>query len=177
VRVPNVVGDWQECAGGHAGLRVRVHGVERAEPPRGRDDTAGDLVYFRFRVAVENRTSTPFAIHLEDGQLDVRTGPDGEAAFLDWRNSQFIEGFDLYPLRRATAVVYAAAAEASLARMDIQIQLRTDEEWADRYLWAGGIGAHDGAFGRDTGYEICGEELACQVSSFLQREAEQGPGC
>lgn len=176
MRVPNVIGDWQECDGGHAGLRVCVHGVERAEPPRGRDDGAEGLAYFRFRVTVENRTSTPFGIHLEDGQFDVRTGPDGESAFLDWRNSHFIEGFDLYPLRRATAVVYAAATEASLARVDIQIQLRTDEDWADRYLWAGGIGEHGGIFDRDSVTDGSGEELACQVSSFLQRESEQGPG-
>ncbi|MBA2811079.1 hypothetical protein E0500_027680 [Streptomyces sp. KM273126] len=175
MRVPNVIGDWQECDGGHAGLRVRVHGVERAEPPRGRDDAAEGLVYFRFRVTVENRAGTPFGIHVEDGQFDVRTGPDGESAFLDWRNSQFIEGFDLYPLRRATAVVYAAAADSSLARVDIQIQLRTDEEWADRYLWAGGIGAHGDVLGRDSALDGTGEGLACQVSSFLQREAEQGP--
>lgn len=176
MRVPNVIGDWQECEGVHAGLRVRVHGVERAEPPRGRDDAAEGLAYFRFRVTVENRTDTPFGIHLEDGQFDVRTGLDGESAFLDWRNSQFIEGFDLYPLRRATAVVYAAAGDASLARMDIQIQLRTDEEWADRYLWAGGIGVHEDVLDQATGPDGTGEGLACQVSSFLQREAEQGPG-
>jgi hypothetical protein len=176
VRVPNVIGDWQECDGGHAGLRVRVHGVEKAEPPGGRDEAADGLVYFRFRVTVENRTSTPFGIHLEDGQFDVRTGPDGESAFLDWRNSRFIEGFDLYPLRRATAVVYAAAPEASFVRVDIQIHLRTDEEWADRYLWAGGIGAHEGAVGSGTGPDGVDEGLACQVSSFLRRETEQGPG-
>ncbi len=36
---PNVVGDWQEYDE-HAGLRVRVHRLEQAEPPRGRDDAA-----------------------------------------------------------------------------------------------------------------------------------------
>lgn len=80
----------------------------RRRSPAGRDDAADDLTYFRFRVTVENRTTEHFGIHLEDGQIDIRVGPDGESAFLDWRNSQFIEGFDVYPLRRATAVLFAA---------------------------------------------------------------------
>ena len=104
---PNVVGDWQEYDE-HAGLRVRVHRLEAAEPPRGRDDAAEGLAYFRLRVTVENRGDRHLGVHLEDGQIDVRIGPDGESAFIDWRNSQFIEGFDVYPLRRATAVLYAA---------------------------------------------------------------------
>lgn len=126
---PNVVGDWQEYDE-HAGLRVRVHRLEAGDPPRGRDDATEGLSYFRVRVTVENRGERPVCIHLEDGQIDVRTGPDGESAFIDWRNSQFIEGFDVYPLRRATAVLYAAAPEASLAQVDVQVQLRADEEWA-----------------------------------------------
>lgn len=93
---PNVVGDWQEYDE-HAGLRVRVHGVEAAEPPRGRDDAAEGLTYFRCRVTVENRGGEHFGIHLEDGQIDIRIGSDGESALLDWRNSQFIEGYDVYP--------------------------------------------------------------------------------
>ncbi len=137
---PNVVGDWQEYDE-HAGLRVRVHRLEAGEPPRGRDDAAEGLAYFRVRVTVENRGERPVCIHLEDGQIDVRTGPDGESAFIDWRNSQFIEGFDVYPLRRATAVVYAAAPEASLAQVDVQVQVRADEEWAGRRLWTCGRAA------------------------------------
>ncbi|WP_320782633.1 hypothetical protein [Streptomyces sp. CRN 30] len=174
MRVPNVIGDWQECDGAHAGLRVRVHGVERAEPPRGREEAAEGLVYFRFRVTVENRAGTVRGVHLEDGQIDVRTGGDGEGAVLDWRNSRFVEGFDLYPLRRATAVVYAAAAESSLGRLDVQVQPRTDDDWGERYLWAGAVGAAAG--GPGPGGDASGERLVRQVSRYLRREAEQGPG-
>ncbi|MCI3273764.1 hypothetical protein [Streptomyces cylindrosporus] len=169
---PNVVGDWQEYDE-HAGLRVRVHRLEAAEPPRGRDDAAEGLTYFSVRVTVENRGSRQTTIHLEDGQIDVRIGPDGEAAFIDWRNSQFIEGFDVYPLRRATAVLYAAGPEASLSQIDVQIQLRVDDDWADRRLWAGGIGLHD----ESVGAHACpGREggLAHQVSNFLRDQAEEG---
>ncbi|MGW1208451.1 hypothetical protein ACWD5F_02325 [Streptomyces sp. NPDC002499] len=168
---PNVVGDWQEYDE-HAGLRVRVHRLEAAEPPRGRDDAAAGLTYFSVRVTVENRGSRHYGIHLEDGQIDVRIGADGEAAFIDWRNSQFIEGFDVYPLRRATAVLYAAGPEASLGQVDVQIQLRVDEEWTDRRLWAGGIGLDDGSPCAHTG---AGREgLAHQVSNFLRGQAEEG---
>ncbi|MEU1043159.1 hypothetical protein [Streptomyces sp. NPDC005907] len=170
---PNVVGDWQECDE-HAGLRVRVHGLEKAEPPRGRDDAAEGLTYFRFRVTVENRASEHFGIHLEDGQIDVRLGTDGESAILDWRNSQFIEGFDVYPLRRATAVAYAAGTDTDLARMDIQVQLKVDEEWTDRYLWSGGVGLPEDPVGTGVRTGAVEESLACQVSNFLRKEA--GPG-
>ncbi|MGA5125047.1 hypothetical protein ACPCAG_17285 [Streptomyces pseudogriseolus] len=168
---PNVVGDWQEYDE-HAGLRVRVHRLEAGEPPRGRDDAAEGLSYFRVRVTVENRGERPVCIHLEDGQIDVRTGPDGESAFIDWRNSQFIEGFDVYPLRRATAVVYAAAPEASLAQVDVQVQVRADEEWAGRRLWTGGVGVLERAPGATAG--AARESLAQQVSLFLQEQAEEG---
>ncbi|MBT3167174.1 hypothetical protein HTV80_29375 [Streptomyces sp. Vc74B-19] len=168
---PNVVGDWQEYDE-HAGLRVRVHRLEAGEPPRGRDEAAEGLSYFRVRVTVENRGDRPVCIHLEDGQIDVRTGPDGESAFIDWRNSQFIEGFDVYPLRRATAVLYAAGPEGSLAQVDVQVQLRADEEWAGRRLWTGGIGTHEPAPGTPAG--AARETLAQQVSLFLQEQAEEG---
>jgi hypothetical protein len=169
---PNVVGDWQEYDE-HAGLRVRVHRLEAAEPPRGRDDAAEGLAYFSVRVTVENRGGRPFGIHLEDGQIDVRTGPDGEGAFLDWRNSQFIEGFDVHPLRRATAVLYAAGPEASLSQVDVQVQLRVDEEWADRRLWTGGLGLHEPATGSLSG-TVRDDGLAHQVSAFLRDQAEEG---
>ena len=175
MREPNVIGDWQECEGEHAGLCVRVHGLEEAEPPRGRDDAAEGLTYFRFRVTVENRRTEPLGIQLEDGQLDIRMGPDGESAFLDWRNSQFIEGFDIYPLRRVTAVLYAAAAGALLAQVDVQVQLRADEEWTDRYLWSGDMALPEGLAAPGTRHEADGGSLACQVSNFLRGEAEQGP--
>jgi hypothetical protein len=171
VREPNVVGDWQEYEE-HAGLRVRVHGVEKAEPPRGRDDAADELTYFRFRVTVENRTTEHFGLHLEDGQIDIRIGADGESAFLDWRNSQFIEGFDVYPLRRATAVLYAAGQDTVLHRVDIQVQLKVDDEWTERYLWAGGIDLDEAAADAGARPDTARDSLACQVSNFLRREAE-----
>ncbi|MGW9031323.1 hypothetical protein ACWGQ5_46315 [Streptomyces sp. NPDC055722] len=174
MREPNVIGDWQECEDEHAGLYVRVHSLEKAEPPRGRDDAAEGLIYFRFRVTVENRTAEPVALHLEDGQLDIRTGPDGESAFIDWRNSQFIEGFDLYPLRRATAVLYAAAPECSLNLVDIQVQLKSDDDWADRYLWSGDMTAPDGLSGSGTRTDGASEGLAGQIATYLHEQAERG---
>ncbi|KUM68498.1 hypothetical protein [Streptomyces curacoi] len=168
---PNVVGDWHEYDE-HAGLRVRVHRLEAAEPPRGRDDAAEGLTYFRVRVTVENRGDRHLGIHLEDGQFDVRIGPDGEAAFIDWRNSQFIEGFDVYPLRRATALLYAAGPEASLGQVDLQIQLRVEEEWTGRRLWTGGLGLQEGSAGGHAAAPRDG--LAHQVSNFLRQQAEEG---
>ncbi|WP_128376193.1 hypothetical protein [Streptomyces cavernae] len=172
---PNVLGDWQECEG-HAGLRVRVHGLERAEPPRGRDEAAAGLTYFRFRVTVENRSTRRCGVHLEDGQIEVRLGTDGEAAFLDWRNSQFVEGFDVYPLRRVTAVLYAAGPEAALNRLDVQVQPKIDDDWDERYLWAGGIGLHEGPIDTEARPSAAGDSLASQVIRFLEREAGPGPG-
>ncbi|MFF3848989.1 hypothetical protein [Streptomyces sp. NPDC002328] len=168
---PNVVGDWQEYDE-HAGLRVRVHRLERSEPPRGRDDAAEGLTYFCLRVTVENRGERSFGVHLEDGQIDVRIGTDGESAFIDWRNSQFIEGFDVYPLRRATAVLYAAGPEAALGQVDVQVQLRVDEEWAGRRMWVGGVDLHEAAAGAAAGAGR--ESLARQVSNFLRDQAEEG---
>ncbi|MFF7167476.1 hypothetical protein ACFZBP_39925 [Streptomyces sp. NPDC008086] len=168
---PNVVGDWHEYDE-HAGLRVRVHRLEAAEPPRGRDEAAEGLTYFRVRVTVENRGERHLGVHLEDGQIDVRIGRDGEAAFIDWRNSQFIEGFDVYPLRRATAVMYAAGPEASLSQVDVQIQLRVEEEWTDRRLWTGGLGLQEPSVGTHT--TTLRDGLALQVSNFLRDQAEEG---
>jgi hypothetical protein len=178
---PNVVGDWREYEE-HPGLRVRVHRLEAAEPPRGRDDAAEGLTYFSVRVTVENRGVRPFGIHLEDGQVDVRIGPDGEGALVDWRNSQFIEGFDVHPLRRVTAVLYAAGPEAALTQVDVQIQLRVDEEWTGRGLWSGGVGSAPGAEGAEaaegtdggSGTGTARDGLACQVSNFLRDQAEEG---
>jgi hypothetical protein len=145
--------------------------VEKAEPPKGRDDAADELTYFRFRVTVENRGTEHCGLHLEDGQIDIRVGADGESAFLDWRNSQFIEGFDIYPLRRATAVLFAAGPDAVLHRMDIQVQLKVDDEWTERYLWAGGI-ENDAAVEAGARPDPARDSLACQVSNFLRREAD-----
>ncbi|MEU3986581.1 hypothetical protein AB0F77_42090 [Streptomyces sp. NPDC026672] len=166
---PNVVGDWQEYDE-HAGLRVRVHRLEAAEPPRGRDDAAVGLTYFSVRVTVENRGAHHYGVQLEDGQLDVRVGPDGEGAFIDWRNSQFIEGFDVYPLRRVTAVLFAAGSEAALTQVDVQVHLRVDEEWTDRRLWAGGIGLAEEPVTATAG--ACQAGLAHQVSTFLKDQTE-----
>lgn len=170
---PNVVGDWQEYDE-HAGLRVRVHSLEQAEPPRGRDDAAEGLTYFRVRVTVENRGSRPFGVHLEDGQLDVRIGPDGESAFVDWRNSQFIEGYDVHPLRRATAVLYAAAPETALCQVDVQVQLRVEDEWTGRRLWSGGIGVQEAPVGAASPCCAGQGTLAHQISNFLRDQAEPG---
>ncbi|MET9255609.1 hypothetical protein [Streptomyces sp. NPDC003717] len=169
---PNVVGDWQDYDE-HPGLRVRVHRLEPAEPPRGRDEAAEGLTYFRLRVTVENRGARALTVHLEDGQLDVRIGPDGEGAFVDWRNSQFVEGFDVYPLRRATAVLYAAGAEASLAQVDVQVQLRVDEEWTERRLWTGGLGLLEPTPGTPAGTPR-EDGLAHQVTAFLRAQSEEG---
>ncbi|MDX3749005.1 hypothetical protein [Streptomyces sp. AK08-02] len=171
MREPNVVGDWHEY-GEHAGLRVRVHRLVAAEPPRGRDDAAEGLTYFSLRVTVENRGDRHFGVHLEDGQIDVRLGPDGEGAFIDWRNSQFIEGFDVHPLRRATAVLYAAGPEASLAQVDVQIQLRVEEEWTSRHLWAGGIGLPEDFTGTGAHHGPARDGVAHQASDFLKEQRE-----
>ncbi|MEU3254328.1 hypothetical protein [Streptomyces sp. NPDC006997] len=168
---PNVVGDWREYDE-RAGLRVRVHRLERSEPPRGRDDAAEGLTYFCLRVTVENRGTRHFGVHLEDGQIDVRIGPDGESALVDWRNSQFIEGYDVYPLRRATAVLYGAGPEAALSRVDVQVQLRVDEEWTERALWSGVVGPEgQGGCAPSTAVR---DSLAHQVSDFLRAQAEEG---
>lgn len=171
MREPNVVGDWHEYDE-HAGLRVRVHRLLAAEPPRGRDDAADGLTYFSLRVTVENRGSRHFGVHLEDGQIDIRLGPDGEGAFIDWRNSQFIEGFDVHPLRRATAVLYAAGPEASLAQVDVQIQLRVEEEWTARHLWAGGIGLPEDFTGAGAHHGTVRDGVAVQVSNFLKEQRD-----
>lgn len=170
---PNVVGDWQEYDE-HAGLRVCVHRLETAEPPRGRDDAAAGLTYFCVRVTVENRGTRHLGVQLEDGQVDIRVGPDAEGAFIDWRSSQFVEGFDVYPLRRVTAVLYAAAAEASLGQVDVQIQLRVEEEWTGRRLWTGGIGVSEGTAGAVAPAGAAAGGLAHQVSNFLRDQAEPG---
>ncbi|MDQ0936241.1 hypothetical protein [Streptomyces turgidiscabies] len=171
MREPNVVGDWHEYDE-HAGLRVRVHRLLAAEPPRGRDDGAEGLAYFSLRVTVENRGDRHFGVHLEDGQIDIRLGPDGEGAFIDWRNSQFIEGFDVHPLRRATAVLYAAGPEASLAQVDVQIQLRVEEEWTDRHLWVGGIGLPEDFAGAGVHHGPVRDGVARQASAFLKEQRD-----
>jgi hypothetical protein len=69
-------------------------------------------------------------------------------------------------------VLYAAGAEASLSLVDVQVQLRVEEEWADRRLWSGGIGAHEGPAGAQQG--AVRDSLAHQVSVFLQDQAGEG---
>ncbi|OAH12625.1 hypothetical protein [Streptomyces jeddahensis] len=167
---PNIVGDWQEYDDEHPGLRVRVHDLKKDEPPRGRDDHAKDLTYFSFRVTVENRSGESIALQLEDGQLDVRIGGDGEGAFLDWRNSQFIEGFDVYPLRRATATIFAAGPEDQLEIVDVQVQLRADEEWTRRCVWVGGIGVPQPSACGGKRPGAAKDSIAAQVSRYLEGE-------
>lgn len=55
--------------------------------------------------------------------------------------------------------------------MDIQIQLKVDDEWTDRYLWAGGIDLSEGLVDAETRADLGGDSLACQVSNFLRKEA------
>jgi hypothetical protein len=68
-------------------------------------------------------------------------------------------------------VLYAAGPEASLSQIDVQVQLRADDEWAERRLWAGGIGLHDEPVAPTGGVR---DRLAHQVSKFLRDQAEEG---
>jgi hypothetical protein len=54
----------------------------------------------------------------------------------------------------------------------VQIQLRVDDDWADRRLWAGGIGLHEDAVGAHA--VSARDVLAHQVSTFLREQAEEG---
>ena len=70
------------------------------------------------------------------------------------------------------AVLYAAGPEASLNRVDVQVQLRADDEWTDRRLWTGGISLNEGSVGPHVGTGR--DSLARQVSNFLRDQAEEG---
>ena len=69
------------------------------------------------------------------------------------------------------AVLYAAGPEDSLSQVDVQIQLRVEEEWADRRLWAGGLGLQEPV---GTHATTLRDGLALQVSDFLREQAEEG---
>ncbi|MFJ9988048.1 hypothetical protein ACIQUD_29240 [Streptomyces globisporus] len=163
---PNVIGDWREYDDDHEGLRVRVHSLKRGDlPPEGRDCDAKGLTYFSFRVKVENRAAEWFMIGLERTHLDVRAGKDGDSVYLDY-NSREIEGFKLYPLRRASATFYAAAPAKRLDILDIQVQMRIDDEDAAPHVWVGGADVPESA----TGTSKRAGSLASDVSKFLEEQ-------
>ena len=136
---PNVVGDWQEYDE-HAGLRVRVHRLEAAEPPRGRDDAAEGLTYFRVRVTVENRGSRHPTVHLEDGQIDVRSVRTGRAPSSTGATRSSSRASTSTRCAGPPPCCTRPDRRRRLSLVDVQVQLRVDDDWADRRLWAGGIG-------------------------------------
>ena len=110
--IPNVIGDWQEYQSDElAGLRVRVHSLQKAVPSRGRNDEAKGLTYVSFQVTYENRGAEYYGIDFREHpeHVDVRVGRDGHAAFVDIYGSDRIRDYNLYPQRRVTAGIYAAA--------------------------------------------------------------------
>lgn len=170
---PNVMGDWQEYDEELAGLRVRVHGLKKGDVPlAGRNDKAKGLTYASFRVTVENRAAELFSIDLRARHCDVRLGRDGEAAFID-PDSKWIDGFDVYPMRRATAVVYAAGPVARLGVLAAQVQMKVDDEWTHRYVWVGGVGMDQASTRAGKRASNASNSIASEVSRFL--EEETGP--
>jgi hypothetical protein len=69
-------------------------------------------------------------------------------------------------------VLFAAGPGAALSQVDVQVQLRVDEEWCERRLWVGGIGLQ--GEGTGTTHGAVRDSLAHQVSSFLRDQAEEG---
>ncbi|MFD9903292.1 hypothetical protein [Streptomyces sp. NPDC059063] len=169
--VPNVVGDWQEYQSEElAGLRVRVHHLRKATPKRGRDDDAKGLTYVAFDVTFENRGAEYFSVDLHDHprHFDVRVGRDGHGAFVDEYGSAGIRDFNLYPQRRVTAVLYAAAPAAKLKQLDIQISPRIDDEPVFGYVWVGALGLHEGSTRTSTRASTAKTGVASEVERFLQ---------
>ncbi|SDK48628.1 hypothetical protein [Streptomyces indicus] len=172
--IPNVIGDWQEYQSEQwAGLRVRVHSLKKREPPRGRDDDAKGLTYITFQVTFENRGTTFFNIDLFDHpqHFDVRVGRDGLGAYVDERASSGIYDFNLYPQRRATAVVFAAAPTAQLKQLAIQISPGIDDDQSFGYVWVGGLGVHEGSTRGSSRASNSTSGVAHEVERFLQDEA------
>ncbi|MGW3147814.1 hypothetical protein ACWDG1_24720 [Streptomyces sp. NPDC001177] len=172
--VPNVIGDWQEYQSEEwAGLRVRVHGLKKAEPPRGRDDAAKGLKYVSFRVTFENRGGEHFEIdlHSHPHHFDVRVGRDGRGAFVDRYSADPIHGFNLYPQRRVTATLYIAATAAELKRLDIQVSAGIDGESSFGYVWVGGLGVHEGSTGLGPRASNAKPSVASEVEQFLKQVA------
>ncbi|MFD5445966.1 hypothetical protein [Streptomyces tendae] len=174
--VPNVIGDWQDYQSEEfAGLRVRVHSLTKAVPRRGRDDDAKGLTYVTFQVTFENRGVEHYNIELRDHpkHVDVRVGRDGHAAFFDEYGSARIRDYNLYPQRRATAVLYAAAPAAKLKQIDIQISPTIDGQDAFGYLWVGGLGVHEGSTRASARASTAKPSVANQVEDFLRGAAPE----
>jgi hypothetical protein len=167
---PNVIGDWREYEGDHEGIRVRVHSFKKGDvPPEGRDSDARKLKYFSFRVTVENRAEEWFLIELERRHIDVRVGEDGDSAFVDY-NSKEIEGFKLYPLRRATATFYAAAPARDLDVVDIQVHMSIDDELSAPQVWVGGADVPEPSTSTSAKTSRAKGSLADEVSKFLEEQ-------
>ncbi|GGX19925.1 hypothetical protein [Streptomyces chryseus] len=174
--VPNVVGDWQEYRSEEwAGLRVRVHGLRRAVPPRGRHDDAKGMTYVRFHVTFENRGATFFSIdfHSHPEHYEVRVGREGHGAFVDEYAADRIRDFTLYPQRRVTATLYAAAPAARLKDLSIQVGPKIDEEPSFGYVWVGGLGVHEGSTGAGPRTSTARSGVASEVERFLQDSASE----
>ncbi|WP_239105911.1 hypothetical protein [Streptomyces rubrogriseus] len=172
--VPNVIGDWQEYQSDElAGLRVRVHRLKKATPSRGRDDDAKGLTYVSFQVTFENRGSEYYSIDLSEHpeHFEVRAGRDGHEAFVDVYGSSRIKKYNLYPQRRVTAVVYAAATPAMLKQIDIQIAPEIDEDAVFGYHWVGGLGVHEGSTRTTSRASTAKPSVANEVDQFLKGAA------
>ncbi|MFI6122510.1 hypothetical protein ACIBCU_22265 [Streptomyces sp. NPDC051064] len=169
---PVGVGVWLEYDDGHKGIRVRVHSLKKGDvPPEGRDSDAKGLTYFSFRVTVENRAEEWFMVELERRHLDVRAGKDGDSVYLDY-NSREIEGFKLYPLRRASATFHAAAPARRLDVIDIQVHMRIDDEPSTPYVWVGGADVPESATRTSKRATRAKDSLASEVSKFLEEQGD-----
>ncbi|MFG2947543.1 hypothetical protein [Streptomyces adustus] len=166
---PNVLGDWQEYDEDFTGLRVRVYSFKKGDVPKGgRDDDAKGLTYFSFQVTVENRAEEYFDLRLYHDDVQIRAGKDGHGTFLDRYGSAWIRNFRLYPLRRASATIYAAAPASHLKAIDIQITMRVDDEDTDPYVWVGSDGIPEST-GRTSVKKTRGKGIADEVSKFLEQ--------
>ncbi|MFB7576373.1 hypothetical protein [Streptomyces sp. NPDC056165] len=118
---------------------------------------------------VENRAEEYFDLRLSDDEVQIRAGKDGHSAFLDWHGSAWIKNFRLYPLRRATATIYAAAPASHLKALDIQIAMRVDDETTRPYVWVGSDGVPEST-GRATVKKTRGKGgIADEISKFLEQ--------
>lgn len=166
---PNVLGDWQEYDEDFTGVRVRVHRFKKGDEPKGgRDNDAKGLTYFSFQVTVENGAEEYFDLRLSHRQVQIRVGEEGHSAFIDIYNSAWIEDFRLYPLRKATALIFAAAPVNRLKTVDIQIAMRIDDEPSDPYVWVGSDGIPEST-GQGKGKKGRGKSIADEASQFLQQ--------